>query len=136
MTETGKINGHRPSGLLHLLDPSLKLAPHPQQDQVDFDLESGLSAVVRLSSNVPEEAFSARINMLSLLSALRTTVCPKCLPEQTISSLKKMSFSYILLSTINIWVSFRTVFSTAVYRWRRCWSPPLLSGGGEWANGW
>jgi len=61
MTEIGKINGHRPSGLLHLLDPSLKLAPHPKENEVDFDLELGLSAVVRLSSNVPEEAFSARV---------------------------------------------------------------------------
>ena len=31
------------------------------EDEVDFDLELGLSAVVRLSSNVPEEAFSARV---------------------------------------------------------------------------
>ena len=61
MTEIGKINGHRPSGLLHLLDPSLKLAPPPKENEVDFDLELGLSAVVRLSSNVPEEAFTAGV---------------------------------------------------------------------------
>lgn len=60
MSETDKVNGHRPSGLLHLLDPSLKLGPHPQQNEVDFDLEVGLSSVVHLSSTVPEEAFSAR----------------------------------------------------------------------------
>ena len=60
MAEIERVNGHRPSGLLHLLDPSLKLAPHPQQDEVDFDLETGLSSIVRLSSKVPEDAFSAR----------------------------------------------------------------------------
>ena len=60
MTGIERVNGHRPSGLLHLLDPTLKLAPHPQKDEVDFDLEIGLSAVVRLSSKVPEDAFSAR----------------------------------------------------------------------------
>ena len=60
MSEIDKVNGHRPSGLLHLLDPSIKLGPHPQQDEVDFDLDIGLSSIVHLSSTVPEEAFSAR----------------------------------------------------------------------------
>ena len=60
MAEIERVNGHRPSGLLHLLDPSLKLAPHPQQDEVGFDLETGLSSIVRLSSKVPADAFSAR----------------------------------------------------------------------------
>ena len=55
-----KANGHRPSGLLHLLDPSLKLAPHPSQGDVSFDLDDALSPVVRLGSEVPESAFSAR----------------------------------------------------------------------------
>ncbi len=55
-----RINGHRPSGLLHILDPSLKLAPHPTQEEVDFDLNKGLSSIVRVSSEVPEDAFSAR----------------------------------------------------------------------------
>ncbi len=55
-----KANGHRPSGLLHLLDPSLRLAPHPRQEDVDFELDKALSTVFRLSSHVPEEAFSAQ----------------------------------------------------------------------------
>lgn len=55
-----KANGHRPSGLLHLLDPSLKLAPHPRQDEVSFNLENTLNSVVRLSAEVPEDSFSAR----------------------------------------------------------------------------
>ena len=55
-----KANGHRPSGLLHLLDPSLKLAPHPQQDELDFDLDMALASSVRLSAEVSEDAFSAR----------------------------------------------------------------------------
>ena len=55
-----KANGHRPSGLLHLLDPSLRLAPHPDQSDLPFDLDQALSSVFRLTSEVPEEAFSAR----------------------------------------------------------------------------
>ena len=55
-----RANGHRPTGLLHLLDPSLKLAPHPKQEDLDFDLNKALDSVVRLTSEVPEDAFSAR----------------------------------------------------------------------------
>jgi len=55
-----RANGHRPSGLLHILDPSLKLAPHPKPEEVSFDLETGLASIVRLSSEVPEDTFSAR----------------------------------------------------------------------------
>ena len=55
-----RANGHRPSGLLHLLDPTLKLAPHPKAEELSFDLENALAAVLRLSAEVPEEAFSAR----------------------------------------------------------------------------
>lgn len=61
MAEIERANGHRPSGLLHLLDPALRLAPHPHQDDVDFDLATVLSSVVRLSSRVPQEAFSSRM---------------------------------------------------------------------------
>jgi S1-C subfamily serine protease len=60
MTGIERANGHRPSGLLHLLDPTLKLAPHPRPEEVNFDLENTLSSVLRLNSEVPETAFSAR----------------------------------------------------------------------------
>ncbi|MFP6734387.1 MAG: S1C family serine protease [Rhodospirillales bacterium] len=60
MTGIERANGHRPSGLLHLLDPTLKLAPHPSQDDLPFDLENALASVLRLSAEVPDEAFSAR----------------------------------------------------------------------------
>ena len=60
MAGSKRVNGHRPSGLLHALDPSLKLAPHPTQEDVGFDLDAGLSSIVRLSSEVLEDAFSAR----------------------------------------------------------------------------
>ena len=60
MAGSKRVNGHRPSGLLHALDPSLKLAPHPTQEDVDFDLNAGLSSIIRLSSEVREDAFSAR----------------------------------------------------------------------------
>ncbi len=61
MAEIKRANGHRPSGLLHLLDPSLRLAPHPHPEDVDFDLAAALSSVVRLSSRVPQEANSSRM---------------------------------------------------------------------------
>jgi len=60
MSGIERANGHRPSGLLHLLDPTLKLAPHPKQEELSFDLENALASVLRLSAEVPEEAFSAR----------------------------------------------------------------------------
>ncbi len=60
MSGIERANGHRPSGLLHLLDPSLKLAPHPKQEDVGFDLATTLSSVLRLDSEVPETAYSAR----------------------------------------------------------------------------
>ena len=55
-----RANGHRPTGLLHLLDPSLKLAPHPQQEDLNFNLKNALNSVFRLMSEVPEDAFSAQ----------------------------------------------------------------------------
>lgn len=60
MSGIERANGHRPSGLLHLLDPSLKMAPHPRQEEVSFDLDSTLASVLRLNSEVPETAYSAR----------------------------------------------------------------------------
>jgi S1-C subfamily serine protease len=55
-----RANGHRPTGLLHLLDPALKLAPHPNPENYNFDLFKALDSVVRLTSEVPEDAFSAQ----------------------------------------------------------------------------
>ena len=60
MPGTKRTNGHRPTGLLHLLDPSLKLAPHPKQEDLSFDLYNALDAVVRLTAEIPEDAFSAK----------------------------------------------------------------------------
>ena len=59
MAPIERANGHRPAGLLHLLDPSLRLAPHPRQEEVSFNLDQALSSVLRLEATVPTEAFSA-----------------------------------------------------------------------------
>ncbi len=59
MPSKQRLNGHRPTGLLHLLDPALKLASHPEEANCDFDLYAALRSVVRLESKVPETAFSA-----------------------------------------------------------------------------
>ena len=60
MLSEKRTNGHRPTGLLHLLDPSLKLAPHPKQENLSFDLNTTLDSVVGLVAEVPEDAFSAK----------------------------------------------------------------------------
>ena len=60
MSGTERANGHRPTGLLHLLDPTLKLAPHPKQKDLSFDLTKTLASIVQLTAKVPENAFSAK----------------------------------------------------------------------------
>ena len=60
MPTNQRLNGHRPTGLLHLLDPALKLANHPEENNYNFDLYAALDSVVRLESKVPETAFSAQ----------------------------------------------------------------------------
>ena len=60
MPSNQRLNGHRPTGLLHLLDPALKLANHPEEANYNFDLYAALGLVVKLESQVPETAFSAQ----------------------------------------------------------------------------
>ena len=60
MPSSKRTNGHRPTGLLHLLDPSLKLAPHPKQKDLNFNLYDTLDAVVQLTAIISEDAFSAQ----------------------------------------------------------------------------
>ena len=60
MPNAKRTNGHRPTGLLHLLDPTLKLAPHPKQEDLSFNLYTALDAVVSLNAEVPDDAFSAK----------------------------------------------------------------------------
>ena len=60
MPSSKRTNGHRPTGLLHLLDPSLKLAPHPKQEDLNFNLYDTLDAVVQLTAIISEDAFSAQ----------------------------------------------------------------------------
>ena len=54
-----KANGRRPAGLSHLLLPTLSAAAQPKPEELDFDLEAALAAVVPLTSQVPEDAFTA-----------------------------------------------------------------------------
>ncbi len=61
MSAIERANGHRPSGLLHLLHPTLKSAPRPKAEDLRFDLEAAMSAVVPLHSDVPSDAFTASI---------------------------------------------------------------------------
>jgi len=59
MAEIERANGHRPSGLLHVLHPALMSAPRPRPEELDFDLDETLAAIVALRSHVPEDAFTA-----------------------------------------------------------------------------
>ncbi|MEE8544239.1 MAG: S1C family serine protease [Alphaproteobacteria bacterium] len=56
-----RANGQRPSGLLHLLHPALKSAPKPKPEELPFDLESALAAILPLHTEIPSDAFTASI---------------------------------------------------------------------------
>ena len=60
MPDIKRTNGHRPTGLLHLLDPSLKLAPHPKQEDLNFNLYDALDAVVQITAKISDDSFSAK----------------------------------------------------------------------------
>jgi S1-C subfamily serine protease len=59
MADIERANGHRPQGLLHVLHPALMSAPRPKTEELDFDLDETLGAVLALRSKVPEEAFTS-----------------------------------------------------------------------------
>ena len=61
MSEDGRVNGHRPRGLTHLLHPALKQAAPPKGEDLSFDLDHALDAVVGLSAEIPDDAFTAAI---------------------------------------------------------------------------
>ena len=56
-----RANGQRPSGLLHILHPTLQSAPRPNPEEVAFDLEEVMSAVIPLGAEIPSDAFTAQI---------------------------------------------------------------------------
>jgi S1-C subfamily serine protease len=59
MADIERANGHRPQGLLHVLHPALMSAPRPKPEELDFDLDEALGAVLGLRAKVPEEAFTS-----------------------------------------------------------------------------
>ena len=59
LTEITRANGHRLDGILPLGEPPMP-EPQPTDNDVSFDLETGLSAVRSLKSKVPSDAHSAR----------------------------------------------------------------------------
>lgn len=59
MSDPDRVNGHRPRGLSHLLQPALRQAAPPKADELSFDLDRALNAVVGLSAQIPEDAFTA-----------------------------------------------------------------------------
>ena len=52
-------NGHRPDGLLDMIHPLLQAAPRPDADELSYDLERALKAVVKLYAEVPADAYTA-----------------------------------------------------------------------------
>ena len=56
-----RANGRRPDGLVDTLHPALRSAPRPDRDELAYDLDRALDAVVRLRAEVPADAFTAPI---------------------------------------------------------------------------
>jgi len=52
-------NGHRPDGLLEVLNPGVGKVPRPDPEKLGFDLDRALSAVASLQAKAPEDAFSS-----------------------------------------------------------------------------
>ncbi len=52
-------NGHRPAGLLELLDPALAMAPRPDREELSYDLDPAFTAIVRLHADVDEHCATA-----------------------------------------------------------------------------
>ena len=59
MTRIERANGRRPGGLSQLLQPDLKSAPRPKPEDLRFDLDELLAAVVALTAEVPSDAYTA-----------------------------------------------------------------------------
>lgn len=59
MADIERANGHKPAGLMHILHPALMSAPRPRDEDLDYELDQALAAVVSLRAHVPEEAFTA-----------------------------------------------------------------------------
>ncbi len=60
MAGTERMNGHRPSGLSNILEPNMKSTNKPRREDFSFDLDTTLASVVKITSNVPQDAFSAK----------------------------------------------------------------------------
>lgn len=54
-----KANGHSAAHLLEVLDPMLATAPRPKAEDLGFDLDAALAAIVGLQARVPPDAFTA-----------------------------------------------------------------------------
>ena len=59
MSGIEKANGHKPTGLAHVVDPTFASATRPDADSLPFDLDAATAAVVALQAQAPEDAFSA-----------------------------------------------------------------------------
>ena len=60
MAGTERMNGNRPSGLSNILEPNMKSTNKPLREDFSFDLDTTLASVVKITSNIPEDAFSAK----------------------------------------------------------------------------
>ena len=59
MTGVDRANGHKSAGISPLFHPALTDAPRPDPENLDYDLDKALSAIVPLQARAPEDAFSA-----------------------------------------------------------------------------
>ncbi len=59
--EPQRVNGHRPTGLLHLLHPSLKSADLPTIDDLPFDVDEVSARVVQVKAETTPDALTAQM---------------------------------------------------------------------------
>lgn len=59
MSDIEHANGHRPEGLLEVLNPGMGKVARPDPEKLSFDLDRTLSSVTTLQARAPEDAFSS-----------------------------------------------------------------------------
>ena len=59
MTDHKIVNGRRPSGLLHIINPAFMAATRPNPDAMPFDLGAALEAIQPIKCQVRDDAYTA-----------------------------------------------------------------------------
>jgi S1-C subfamily serine protease len=60
MTGIEKANGHKPEGLLDVLEFGLGSVPRPKPEELSYDLDAALDSVLFLKAEAPSDAYTAK----------------------------------------------------------------------------